>query len=91
MLVAILFLLLAIAGVIYYVPPFHWSIILLLIVLTSSTIFCVLKSVASSFKYAFLGSLLIFTVLCLLSLKLFDPVNVVLTISLFVGILILLK
>lgn len=91
MLVAILFLLLAIVGIIIYIPPFHPLIVLLLILLISATSFLTLRVTTNSKKYSILGTLLLFTILSLLALDLFDPVNVVLTISLFVGILILLK
>ncbi|MBI5127688.1 hypothetical protein HZA76_04510 [Candidatus Roizmanbacteria bacterium] len=91
MLVAILFLLLVIVGIIFFVPPIHWVIVLSLISLTALTVFLLLRLSVHSKKYSLLGSLLIFVVLSLLALNLFDPVNVVLTISLFVAILILIK
>ncbi len=92
MLVAILFLLLIITGIIFFIPPFHWAIILALITLISLTVhLSLIKLTTNSKKYSLIGSLLIFVVLSLLALNLFDPVNVVLTISLFVAILIFLK
>ncbi|PIZ68248.1 hypothetical protein COY13_01605 [Candidatus Roizmanbacteria bacterium CG_4_10_14_0_2_um_filter_36_35] len=90
MLVAILFLLLIITGIIIFVPPFHWLIIFSLIALISLITFLALRLFVK-LKYTILISLLIFFTLSLLSLGLFDPVNVVLTISLFVGTLILIK
>lgn len=91
MLVAILFLLVSIIGIIIFIPPFHWLTVLFLIVLISLTTFFTLKLTIKTIKYSILGSLLIFIILSLLSLNLFDPVNAVLSLSLFVGILILLK
>ncbi len=91
MLVAILFLLLVIAGIIAFVPPFHWIVVLSLILLVSLEAYLTLKLFSKSKKYTLLITLLIFTVFSLLSLSLFDPVNVVLTISLFVALLILIK
>ena len=90
MLVAILFLLLVVASVIIFIPPFHWLIVLFLIALISLVAYLALRFITKT-KYAIFNSLLVFTILTLLALNLFDPVNVVLTISLFVGILILLK
>lgn len=91
MLVAILFLLAVIIGFIIFIPPFHWSVILILIFLVTITNYLALKIFHTSKKYSLLISLLIFTLLSLLALDLFEPVNVTLAISLFVGILILLK
>lgn len=91
MLLAILFFLLIIVAIILFVPPLHWLIVLALIALISLTAFFGLRFSTHSKKYSFLGSTLLFVILSLLALDLFDPVNVVLTTSLFVGILILLK
>lgn len=91
MLVAILFLILIIVSIVIFIPPFHWLIILSLINLISLKIYFVLKLITQSKKYSILTSLLIFIILFLLALNLLDPVNFILTISLFLGIIILLK
>jgi hypothetical protein len=77
--------------IIFFVPPFHWFIILLLICLITHAVFIITKYVFKSKKKSLLAVMLAFIILSLLALDLFEPVNIILTISLFVGILILLK
>lgn len=91
MLVAILFLLTAIFLLIFFVPPFHWSIILFLIILISQEAFLIIRFLNWSKKTSFLISTFIFISLSLMSLKVFDPVNIILLISIFIGIFILTK
>lgn len=91
MLVAILFLLLSIVGIIIFVPPLNLIIVFINIFLISLTSLLIIKLITNSKKYSYLISFYIFIILSLLTLDLFDPVNVILSISLFVGILILIK
>gem|GEM_PF-4263889 len=89
--VAILFLLLTIAGIIIFIPPFHWFIIFSLTSLVSLTGFLALRRFIKSTKYSLIASLTLFILLSLLTLKLFDPVNILLAISFIIGIIILIK
>ncbi len=91
MLVAILFLLTVIFLLIFFVPPFHWSIILFLITLISQEAFLIIRFLNWPKKTSFLISAFIFISLSLMSLKVFDPVNIILLISIFIGIFILTK
>lgn len=91
MYLAILFLTLFIILIIFYIPPINLGIIFLLILLITTDIFLILKSITKSKKYSLFFSSFIFLILFFLALKILEPVNLILTLSLFGLIFTLIK
>jgi len=85
-----LIILLSCGSCIFFLPPTNLEIIIAVIILFLTGIILLFKFFFP-FKYACLGGLFLAVFLALGLLKVFDPINILLLVSLCVGSIILIK
>ncbi len=83
-------LLVTIAAVTIFVPPESWWVILIYILLISALVYG-FSRIRVSRKYAIWAAVFAFFLLLLKASQLFDTINIILLVSLFVGIYALIK
>ncbi len=85
----VIILSLIIAGLIFFIPPENWLIIFIFIGLISLLISFFIHLFLSK-KYAICAFLITFILMTLLALDLFDIINLILAISLVLGVFLLI-
>lgn len=89
--VAILVFSILIIITVFYVPPDHWMIVGFLIFLITGNSFLISKLILKNNKYSLLVSSIVLSFLVFLSLKILEPVIILLALSFFSLIFILIK